>query len=93
MRIWLEQYDSVFDQIVRNDFRGMLFFGDLSGRHLYWGNTTANDQGTVLVARLNENVAVIINGEPTFLASNGHSVIDLCILTHSLSSKPSYNRQ
>ena len=38
--------------------------------------------------RLNENTAVINNGEPTFLASNGPSVIDLCILTHSLSSKP-----
>ena len=30
---------------------------------------------------------MINNGEPTFLASNGHSVIDFCILTHS-SSKP-----
>ena len=42
----------------------------------------------MLVDRLNENVAVIDNGELTFLASNGHSVIDLSILTHSLFSKP-----
>ena len=76
MRIWLEQYDSAFYKIVRNDFKAMLFFGDLNARHLYWGDTTANDHGTMLVDRLNENVAVIKNGEPTFLASNGHSVID-----------------
>ena len=30
MRIWLEQYDSAFDQIVRNNLKGMLFFGDLN---------------------------------------------------------------
>ena len=68
----------------------MLFFGDLNVRHTYWGETTANDHGAMLVGGLNENVVVINNGEPTFLASNGHSVIDLCILTHSLSSKPRY---
>ena len=88
MRIWLEQCDSAFDQIVRNNFKGMLFFGYLNARHTYWGDTTANDHGTMLVDRLNENLAVINNGEPTFLALNGHSVIDLCILTQSLSSKP-----
>ena len=65
----------------------MLFFGDMNAGHIYWGDTTANDHGTMLVDGLNENVAVIKNGEPTFLASNGHSVTDLCILTHSL-SKP-----
>ena len=88
MLIWLEQYDSAFDQIVQNNFKGMLFFGDLNARYTYCGDTTANDHATMLVDRLNENVAVINIGEPTFLASNGHSVIDLCILTHSLSSKP-----
>ena len=87
-RIWLEQYNSAFYQIVRNDLKAMLFFGDLNARHTYWGDTTANDNGGMLVDRLNENVAVIKNGEPTFLASNGHSVIDLCILTHSFFSKP-----
>ena len=87
MRIYFEQYDSAFDQIVRNDFKGMLVFGDLNARHIYWGDTTANGHGTMLVDRLNENVAVINNVEPTFLASNCHSVIDLCILTHSFSSK------
>ena len=87
MRFWLEQYYSAFDQIVRNDFKGILFFGDLNARHIYWGDTTANDNGTTLV-RLNENVAVIKKDEPILLASNGLSVIYLCILTHSLSSKP-----
>ena len=87
-RIWLKQYNSVFDQTVRNDFKGKLFFGDLTARHIYWGDTSANDHGIMLVDRLNENVAVIRNGEPTFLASNGHSVLDLYILTFSLSSKP-----
>ena len=66
----------------------MLFFGDLNARHTYWGDTTANDHGTMLEDRKNENIAVINNGEPTFLASNGNSVIDFGILTHSLSSKP-----
>ena len=44
----------------------------------------------MLVDRLNENVALINNGDPTFLASNGHSVIDVCLLAHSLTSKSTY---
>ena len=55
---------------------------------IFWVDLTANDHGTFIVDRLNENVAVINSGGPTFLASDGHSVIDLGILTHSLSSKP-----
>ena len=88
MRIWLEQYDSAFDHIARSDFKGVLIFWDLNARHLYWGNTTSNDHGTMLVDRLNKNVAVNNNGEPTFLASNGHCVTDLRIMTQPLSSKP-----
>ena len=93
----LDQYDSAFDQIVRNTFKDMLFFGDVNARHLHWGDTNANDHGNMLVDRVNENVAVITNGEPTFLASNGHIVID-CILMHSDSllifkTDMSYNRR
>ena len=32
MGTWLEQYNSAFDQIVRIDFKRMLFFGDLNAR-------------------------------------------------------------
>ena len=55
-----------------------LFFGDLNARHTYWGDKSCNLLGEELV-QIADHFSILNDGEPTFLAANGYSVIDLCI--------------
>ena len=55
-----------------------LFFGDLNARHTYWGDKSCKLLGEELV-QIADHFSILNDGEPTFLAANGYSVIDLCI--------------
>ena len=62
----------------KNCLNGALFFGDLNARHTYWGDKSCNLLGEELV-QIADHFSILNDGEPTFLAANGYSVIDLCI--------------
>ena len=57
---------------------GTLFFGDLNARHTYWGDNLCTLLGEELV-QLTDHFSFLNDGESTFLAANGFSVINLCI--------------
>ena len=62
----------------KNCLNGALFVGDLNARHTYWGDTSCNLLGEELV-QIADHFSILNDGESTFLAANGYSVIDLCI--------------
>ena len=64
--------------VDKNCLNGALFFGDLNARHTYWGDKSCNLLGEELV-QIADHFSILNDGEPTFLAANGYSVIDLCI--------------
>ena len=64
--------------VDKNCLNGALFFGDLNARHTYWGDISCNLLGEELV-QIADHFSVLNDREPTFLAANGYSVIDLCI--------------
>ena len=69
--------------MLTKDVRMELFFGDLNARHTYWGNKLCNLLGEELVQKP-DHFSILNDVEPTFLAANGSSVIDLCICYESL---------
>ena len=64
--------------VDKNCLNGALFFGDLIARHTYWGDKSCNLLGEELVQTADQ-FSILNDGEPTFLAANGYSIIDLCI--------------
>ena len=64
--------------VGKNCPNGALFFGDVNARHTYWGDKSCNLLGEELV-QIADHVSILNDGEPTFLAASGYSVIDLCI--------------
>ena len=65
---------------------GLLFLGDLNARNTNW-NSTVNPHGVVLDEKLDSSVKVLHKGEPTFLACNGNSVIDLCQISGKITNQ------
>ena len=64
--------------VDKNCLNGALFFGDLNARQTYWGDKSCNLLGEELI-QIADHFSLLNDGEPTFLAANGYSVIDLCI--------------
>ena len=64
--------------VDKNCLNGALFFGDLNARHTYWGEKSCNLLGEELF-QIADHISLLNEGEPTFLAANCSSVIDLCI--------------
>ena len=64
--------------VDKNCLNGALLFGDLNARHTYWGDKSCNLLEEELV-QIADHFSILNDGEPTFLAANGYSVIDLCI--------------
>ena len=52
--------------------------GDLNAGHTYWGDKSCNLLNEELI-QIADHFNILNDGEPTFLAANGYSVIDLCI--------------
>ena len=63
--------------VEKNCLNGALFFGDFNARHTNWGDKSCNLLGEEL-GQIAEYFSILNDGEPTFLAANGSSVIDLC---------------
>ena len=62
--------------VDKNCLNGALFFGVLNARHTYWGDKLSNLLGEDLV-QIADNFSILNDGEPTFLAGNSYSAIDL----------------
>ena len=66
---------------------GVILTGDLNARSLLWGDTRCNKSGEILEQFVGKPEVNILNdGEHTFHAANGTSVIDLFIVTDSITS-------
>ena len=62
----------------------LLLAGDINARHPMWGDRSTNEHGRTLVNAQNDSsrvLNVINDRQPTFLSTNGSSVIDLFIST------------
>ena len=67
---------------------GPLLIGDLNARHENWGDTMSNQYGKILLDELDPlEFSVLSPSQPTFLAQNGSSVIDLGIVSNNLVGK------
>ena len=87
MTSFLRLKENIANFIVKHELDGMLFMGDCNARHYYWGDSSCNKNGDMLVENIAIDDIIVNDGEETFLASNGSSVIDLCIVTGSLANK------
>ena len=67
---------------------GGIFIGDCNARNVAWGDNTDNLHGTLLEDYIVTDFAILIGPEPTFLAKNGSSVIDLIICCGSVCDIP-----
>ena len=71
----------------RGNMSGVIFVGDSNARSFLWGVTRCNKSGEMLVQFVKKPEVNILNdGENTFYAANGASIIDLFIVTDSVSS-------
>ena len=66
---------------------GLLFLGDLNARHTNWNDSTVNPNGNVLDGKLDSSVKILNKGEPIFLACNGNSVNDLCLISGKITNQ------
>ena len=78
LRSTIKVIQSCKTYVDKNCLNGALFFGDLNARHTYWGDKSCNLLGEELV-QIADHFSILNYGEPTFLATNGYSVLDLCI--------------
>ena len=71
----------------RSNMTGVILMGDLNARSLLWGDTRCNKSGEILENFVKKPEVNILNdGEYTFHAANGTSIIDLSIVTDSITS-------
>ena len=65
--------DNLLDRVV--------FIGDCNARHVAWGDTVTNAHGINLHDHLVPDYKINNDSGPTFLSSNGSSVIDLILVS------------
>ena len=64
---------------------GIILMGDFNSRHLAWGDKTINYYGRCLAESLDSTqYSICTSQSPTFLCSNGSSIIDLAIISNNL---------
>ena len=67
---------------------GPLLIGDLNARHTLWGDSSTNKYGALLRDELDPmKYSILAPDDPTFLAQNGSSMIDLSIVSNGLIGK------
>ena len=81
---FLQQLEAAQQFVKSNQLDGLIFLGDLNARHEYWGDSTDNLHGRELYNHLPYELSIINYGDPTFLSSNGISIIDLIIVSRKL---------
>ena len=73
---------------ISNALVGGIFIGDCNARNVAWGDNNDNLHGTLLEDYIGSDFAILNGPEPTFLAKNGSSVIDLIICCGSICDIP-----
>ena len=73
---------------ISNALDGGIFIGDCNARNVAWGDNTDNLHGTPFENYIGTDLAFLNGPEPTFLAKNGSSVIDLIICWGSICDIP-----
>ena len=87
MEEFIITFESAIDFAKANNMKGVLFVGDLNARSTLWGDSLTNNSGSTLERYIeNKLVNILNNGENTFYAVNGSSVIDLCMTTDQLAN-------
>ena len=67
--------------------KGVLFVGDLNARSTLWGDSLTNKNDGILGHYIENKLGNILNnGEKTYYAVIGSSVIDLCMTTDQLTN-------
>ena len=67
---------------------GVMLIGDFNARHTSWGDTINNEYGKQLFETLDNTVFTICTANsPTFLCQNGSSLIDLMIVSNSITTE------
>ena len=82
--------DNCKNMVDDSKINGCIFFGDLKARHQYCGDTKSNRSGEETV-KLVDKYSILNNGEPTFISTNGSSVIDLCLIYGPIISHYEHN--
>ena len=71
----------------RSNMTGVILKGDLNAISLLWGDTRCNEKDEMLEHFVEKpEVNILIDGEHTFHAANGTSIIDLLIEPDSITS-------
>ena len=83
--MYIEQFTKMImdaeDFVETHQLDGIIFMGgDLNARHETWGDSVTNRNCRLLIGQLSDEFLILNNGQPTYLCTNGHSVIDLIIL-------------
>ena len=84
LKSFLQQLEAAQQFVETNQLDGSIFLGDLNARHDYWGDSTNNLHGLELYIYLQYKLSIINYGYPTFLSSNGNSIIGLIIVMGKL---------
>ena len=87
LEIWPSLHRTAQEHVEAYKLEGLLFLGDLNARHTNWNDNTANPHGVLLDKKLYSRVKTLNKGEPTFLACNGNSVIDLCLISGKITNQ------
>ena len=66
--------------VETHQLEGIIFMGDLNARQEIWGDSVTNRNGRLLIEQFSDDFLILNNGQPTYLCTNVHSVIDLIIL-------------
>ena len=82
--MYIEQFTKMImvaeEFVETHQLDGMILMGDLNARHETWGDSVTNRNGRLLIEQLSDDFLILNNGQPTYICTNGHSVIDLLIL-------------
>ena len=73
---------------ISNALDGGIFFGDCNARNVAWGDNIDIIHGTLFEDYIATDFAILNGPEPTFLAKNGSSVIDLILCCGSICDIP-----
>ena len=76
---------------ISNALDGGIFIGNCNARNVAWGDNNDNLLGTLLENYIGTDFAILNGPEPTFLAKNDSSVIDLINCCSSICDIPHRN--
>ena len=82
--MYIEQFTKMImdaeEFVETHQLDGIMFMGHLNARHETWGDSVTNRKGRLLIEQLSVEFLILNNGQPTYLCTNGYSVMDLIFL-------------